>query len=160
MRKFAKISFNQFKKDIINNKNIYDNYRLPSRSTKNSAGYDIYAIESFTLKPNEIKKIPTGIKVYMNNDEFLMLLVRSSMGFKYNIRMCNQVGIIDSDYCDNYSNEGHLWICLQNHGLNDYNVKEGEAIAQAIFTKFYTVSDEEEILNERTGGFGSTNKEG
>lgn len=160
MRKFEKISFEQFKKDIIDNRKIYDNYMLPKRSTKNSAGYDFFAIKPFVLKPGEIKKIPTGLKVYMNSDEFLMIVVRSSMGFKHNVRMCNQVGIIDFDYSDNSSNGGHMWISLQNHGLNDYNVKEGDAIAQAIFMKYYTVDNEEEIFNERTGGFGSTNKEG
>lgn len=160
MRKFEKISFAQFKKDIIDNRTIYDNYVLPKRSTKNSAGYDLFAIKSLVLKPGEVKKIPTGVKVYMNSDEFLMIAVRSSMGFKYNVRMCNQVGIIDYDYSDNPSNEGHIWISLQNHGLTDYNVREGEAIAQGIFMKYYTIDNEEEISNERTGGIGSTNKEG
>ena len=37
-----------------------------------------------------------------------MLLVRSSMGFKYNVRLCNQVGIVDSDYYNNPDNEGHM----------------------------------------------------
>ena len=104
-------------------------------------------------------KIPTGVKVNMNNDEVLMLFVRSSMGFKYNIRMCNQVGILDSDYYNNSSNEGHIWIKIQNEGDKEYIVKKGEAICQGVFTKFLTVDNEEEINNERKGGFGSTNKE-
>ena len=36
--------------------------------------------------------------VYMEDDEVLLLLDRSSMGFKYNVRFCNQVGVIDADY--------------------------------------------------------------
>ena len=41
--------------------------------------------------------------------EFLGIYIRSSLGFKYNIRMCNQVGIIDADYYNNKDNEGHIF---------------------------------------------------
>ena len=44
MRKFEKISFEQFKKDIKDDKNLYDEYLKPSRGTKNSAGYDFSEI--------------------------------------------------------------------------------------------------------------------
>ena len=159
MRKFEKISFEQFKKDIKDDKNLYDEYLKPSRGTKNSAGYDFKAILPFTLKPNEIKKIPTGMKVTMKDDEVLLVVVRSSMGFKYNIRMCNQVGVMDKDYYNNPNNEGHMWIALKNEGDKEYTVEKGEAFAQGMFIKYLTVDDEEEITKERTGGFGSTNKE-
>lgn len=157
MRKFEKISYEQFKNDIVDDKDLYNSYVIPSRSTKKSAGYDFKAIEEFTIRPNEIKKIPTGIKVSMNSDEVLLLIVRSSMGFKYNIRMCNQVGVIDSDYYNNVNNEGHMWVSLKNEGDKEYTVKAGEAFVQGIFTKFLTVDNEEEINNERNGGLGSTN---
>lgn len=159
MRKFEKISFEQFSKDVKNDQELYNSIKLPKRSTKYSAGYDFYSIYDFILKPNEIIKIPTGIKIQMNEDEMLMLVVRSSQGFKYNVRMCNQIGIFESDYYNNETNEGHAWIKLQNHGDKNYVVKKGDAICQGIFTKFLTVDDEEEILNERKGGIGSTSKE-
>ena len=157
MRKFEKISFEQFSKDIKDDKNMYDAYNLPRRKTKYSAGYDFFAIEDFELTPGEIKKIPTGIKAIYPGDEALMLFVRSSMGFKYNVRMCNQVGIIDSDYYNNPSNEGHMWVALQNHGDKVFKVKAGESFVQGLFMKYYVTDEEEEIKNERTGGFGSTN---
>lgn len=158
MRKFKKISFEQFKKDIINDKKIYNEYELPIRSTLTSAGYDFKAISTFELKPGEIKKIPTGVKVQLNNDEFLMIVVRSSMGFKYNVRMCNQIGIIDSDYYNNENNEGHIWIALQNEGNKTYIVNRNDSFAQGIILKYLTVDDEEKIINERIGGLGSTDK--
>ena len=157
MRCFEKISFEQFKKDIQNNQVLYNEYELPKRSTKHSAGYDFFAIEEFTLKPGELIKIPTGYKVKMETDEMLMLLVRSGMGFKYNVRMCNQVGIIESDYYNNESNEGHMFIKLQNHGEKDFVVKKGDAYAQAIFTKFL-ITDDDNAEGLRIGGIGSTNK--
>ena len=158
MRCFEKISFEQFSKDILDDKKIYNIYSLPKRKTKCSAGYDFFAIEDFDIQPGEIKKIPTGIKAMFPEDEALMLFVRSSMGFKYNVRMCNQVGIIDADYYNNPSNEGHMWIALQNHGEKIFRVKSGESFAQGLFMKYLVTDDEEEIIENRNGGFGSTNK--
>ena len=80
------------------------------------------------------------------------------MGFKYNVRMCNQVGVIDADYYNNNDNEGHMWIKIQNEGDKDYIVKKGDAMIQGIFMKYLKVDNEEIIENERIGGIGSTNK--
>lgn len=158
MRKFEKISFEQFKKDIKDDKNLYDEYSLPKRGTRCAAGYDFYSLYDYTLKPGEIMKVPTGIKVCMEEDDVLFLIDRSSMGFKYNVRMCNQVGVIDADYYNNNDNEGHMWIKIQNEGDKDYIVKKGDAMIQGIFIKYLKVYDEGIIENERIGGIGSTNK--
>ena len=155
MRKFEKVSIDEFSKYY--DKKLYEEYDLPKRMTSHSAGYDFFAIEGFTIKPGEIKKIPTGYKATFGNDEMLMILVRSSMGFKYNVRMTNQVGIIESDY-NNIDNEGHMFVSLQNEGDRDFVVKKGEGYAQGIFTKFL-ICDDDVITNERKGGLGSTNKE-
>ena len=72
-----------------------DDILLPVRKTKCSAGYDFISFLDIVIKPGEIVKVPTGVKVKLNEDEYLSIYVRSSMGFKYNIRMCNQVGIVD-----------------------------------------------------------------
>lgn len=156
-RWFEKISFDQFKKDISDNKVIYDSYVLPVRKTKYSAGYDFIAINDFSIKPSESVKIPTGYKVKMMEDEVLLVLVRSSMGFKYNVRMMNQVGVIESDYYNNIDNEGHIWVALKNEGNETYYVKRGDSYAQGIFTKFLTCGDIP--MSDRVGGIGSTDKE-
>lgn len=156
-RYFKKISFEQFKKDIKDDKKLYEEYNLPQRQTKYSAGYDFEVIEEFSLNPGESKKIPLGVKANFNNDEMLMIVIRSGIGFKHNIRMCNQVGIIDSDYYNNNANEGHLFIKLQNESDKVFIAKKGERICQGIFIKFLTVDNEDEITRKRTGGFGSTN---
>lgn len=157
-RKFEKISLKQFLKDTNLTEDDYNTYNIPSRSTKYSAGYDFESLVDFTLKPGEIIKLPLGVKVQMNEDEMLMLVVRSSQGFKYNVRMCNQVGIFESDYYNNIGNEGHMFLALQNHGDQDYIVKKGEKICQGIFVKFLTTDNEDEINKERIGGLGSTGK--
>lgn len=157
MQKFEKISFEQFKKDIEDNKELYDSYHLPVRKTKESAAYDISFLYDGVLHPGEVKKYPTGIKVCMEEGTFLMIVVRSSMGFKYNVRLCNQVGIIDKDYYENPTNEGHLFIALQNEGERDFIYHKGDAIVQGIFMRYYKV-DDDKVEKIRTGGFGSTNK--
>ena len=149
MRKFEKISFEQFKKDIKDDENLYKSYNLPKRGTKSAAGYDFYALYDYTLKPGEIMKIPTGIKVCMEEDDALFLIERSSMGFKYNVRMCNQVGVIDADYYNNDDNEGHMWIRIQNEGDKDYIVKKGEGMIQGIFIKYLKTDDDIENKVER-----------
>lgn len=158
MRCFEKVSFEEFKKRTNLSLEDYNYYNLPKRSTKHSAGYDFEVLNDFTIKSKEIVKIPTGIKANMNEDEVLMLFIRSSLGFKYNFRMCNQVGIIDSDYYNNPDNEGHIFICIQNEGNEEKSFKKGDKIVQGIFTKFLTTLNEEEITNKRNGGIGSTNE--
>ncbi|MDY6072125.1 MAG: dUTP diphosphatase [Bacilli bacterium] len=159
MRKFEKISFEQFKKDIKDDKELYESYLLPTRSTKRSAGYDIRSLEEYTLKPGESKAFTTGLKVSMNEDEVLYLYSRSSMGYKYNVTLSNSVGVIDSDFYNNPDNEGHFRVKLINHGNKNFEVKIGDRIAQGVFMKYLIVDEEEEIKNDRIGGIGSTNKE-
>lgn len=151
-RCFEKISFEQFKKDISNDEKLYSTYAMPKRKSKSSAGYDFFAVCDFIIKPGEIKKVPTGIKAKFQEDEILLLFVRSSMGFKYNVRMCNQVGIIDADFYNNVDNEGHMWFALQNEGDKDFVVKAGDGIGQGIFIKYLTCGDEvKDIRTDWTG---------
>ena len=157
MRKFEVISKEEFNKKLCE-KCDYKDIKLPVRTTKHAAGYDFISPFAFELKPGEIIKVPSGIKACMNEDEYLAILVRSSMGFKYNIRLCNQVGIIDSDYYNNEGNEGHIFIALQNEGDKVFEANVGDNIAQGIFLKYNTIDNEEEIKSSRSGGMGSTNK--
>ena len=153
MRDFEKISFEQFRKDIKDDIELYNEYSLPKRDSVYTAGYDIYLLEELTIKPGERKKVPTGIKSYFDKEEVLLLVVRSSMGFKYNIRLCNQVGIIDADYYNNKDNEGHIWLMIQNEGEKEYNFKKGEAIAQGLFMKYLTTKSDKSINIQRKSDY-------
>ena len=158
MRKFEKISFEQFVKDVKDDRMLYDNIELPKRSTKTSAGYDIRSLEDGIIKPGQTMIFKTGLKVCMNPDEVLYIYSRSSQGYKYNVCLINSVGVIDSDYYNNPDNEGHFSVKLINLGDKDFEVKVGDKIAQGVFMKFLTVDDEEEIKGKRKGGLGSTGK--
>ena len=157
MRYFEKISIEQFKKDIADDLDLYNNYMLPKRATKYSAGYDFFAINDITIKPGEIVKIPTGYKAKFNNDEALLLMMRSGLGFKYNLRFTNQIGLIESDYYNNESNEGHMWVSIQNEGKEEITIKKNNAYCQSVFIKFL-ITDDDNVTNIRKGGLGSTDR--
>ena len=153
MRKFEKISFEEFKKSVKDDKKLYEEYKLPTRNSTNAVGYDIYLLEDIEIKPNEIMKLPTGVKACFNQDEVLLLIVRSSTGFKYNIRLVNQVAVIDSDYYNNEDNEGHLFIKIQNEGDQVLNFKAGYALVQGVFMKYLITDDDQNLNNKRKSDY-------
>ena len=153
-RGFEIIGDDQF--DIAFEKYAEVKIKLAKRSTKESAGYDVYAPFDIHLKPNEDIKIPTGLRAYMQPGEVLLVFPRSGLGFKYYTRIANTIGVIDSDYYFS-DNEGHIFVKLRNEGDKDLNIKQGEAFCQMIFMPFLLVDgDDFENGNNRNGGFGST----
>ena len=108
-----------------------------------------------TLKPT---LVPTGIKAYMQTDEFLQLANRSSNPLKRFLLLANGVGVIDADYYNNPDNEGHIMFQFVNFGVTDVTIKKGERIGQGIFLPFLK-ADQDETMGTRTGGFGSSNQE-
>lgn len=153
MRDFEKISFEQFCQDIGESKELYDNYKLPIRDSKLTAGYDLFLIQDLEIKPNEIVKIPTGIKAYFEEDEVLLIVVKSSTGFRYNIRLVNQVGVIDADYFNNKDNEGHIYVKVQNEGEKIVKFKAGEALVQGIFLKYLVTKTDINLGIERNSDY-------
>ena len=117
---------------------------LPIRATHHAAGYDFEAAEDclvpsiwkvllknkqllnendgFSLGDENRKHlkstlVPTGIKSYMGEDEFLQLANRSSNPIKNQLLLPNGIGVIDSDYYGNESNEGHIYFQFIKIGL-------------------------------------------
>ena len=135
------------------------NINLPVRKTKSSAAYDIEAAEQIILPRYEKGMapilIPTGLKAYMQEDEVLFIYPRSSSPKKQGILFPHSVGVIDSDYYENCTNDGHIYIQCINIKNEDVVIEKGERIAQAIFQK-YLVVDNDKADGIRTGGFGST----
>lgn len=165
--KFEKVSRDRFVADWLDTfggdeaaaAQVYESIKLPKRATKGSAGYDFYSPLTFTLKPGETIKIPTGIRASMREDYVLMVFPRSGLGFKFRLQLNNTVGIIDSDYY--YSdNEGHIFIKLTNDS-NEGKTMElaaGNGFAQGIFLAF-GVTEDDDVTETRNGGFGSTTKQ-
>ena len=128
---------------------------LPKRQTSKSSGYDFYLPYDVEIKKGSQVLICTGVKVKLEDDEFLGIFIRSSMGIKKGLNLSNQVGIIDSDYYGNIDNDGHIMISIRNVGSSDVALKKGDRIAQGIIMKYFTTSDDDVNIT-REGGFGST----
>ena len=130
---------------------------VPKRSTGGSAGYDFICPFDVCIKPGEIAKIPTGIKVELDKDKFLGIYIRSSFGTKRNLELTNKVCIIDSDYYNNERNEGHILEFVRNNNNVPVTIKQGEAFCQGIIQTFFTVEGDEYGKGpKRVGGIGST----
>ena len=133
---------------------------LPVRKTKHSAGYDVEAAEDVVIPPYtpgaKPTLIPTGLKAYCMEDEWYMLVNRSG-GPKKGFVMANSIGVIDSDYYNNETNDGHFYFQYWNFNNEDLVIHKGDVIGQVIFQKYLLV-DDDAAEGARTGGFGSTDK--
>lgn len=159
--------------------------KMPVRATHQAAGYDFEAAEDCLVpaiwkallknKQSSNEKddfslgeenrrylkstlVPTGIKAYMGHDEFLQLANRSSNPIKNQLLLPNGIGVIDSDYYNNESNEGHIYFQFINYGIKDYLIKKGDRIGQGIFLPFLKADNERATDTNRSGGFGSSGK--
>ena len=128
---------------------------LPTRGSSTAMAYDFYSTDEWHVAPNAIVKIWTDVKAYMQENECLIINVRSSMGGKF--MLANTSGWIDSDYYSNEGNDGNIGIFLKNISNEVQVIKKGDRIAQGAFFNFL-VADNGNTDNVRTGGFGSTNK--
>ena len=128
---------------------------LPTRGSSTAMAYDFYANDYYTAHPNEVVKVWTDVKAYMQENECLILNVRSSMGGKF--MLANTQGWVDQDYYSNESNDGNIGIFLKNISRETQYIKKGDRIGQGAFFNFL-VADNGNTDAIRTGGFGSTNK--
>lgn len=126
---------------------------IPKRQTKNSAGYDFYIPQDIIINPNEKISIPLGVAVKMGESEVLLINIRSSIGMKQGVILSNIQGVIDSDF---YPNEIHLGLWNTSNEIRHYS--KGERLCQGIFINYLTADENEEELQERKGGIGSTDK--
>lgn len=165
--RFERVSEEQFIQGFLDSfpeknrqeaQSAYQGLRLPVRATRGSAGYDFFLPCSLTLEPGETVKIPTGVRVRMEQDWVLQLYPRSGLGFKYRLQLNNTVGIIDSDYY-NSDNEGHIFAKITNDSNEGKTLKleAGEGFMQGIFLP-YGVTEDDEAEGIRNGGFGSTGR--
>lgn len=161
--RFEKVSREQFERDWEEifgtkpNDDMYDKIKIPRRATKKSAGYDFFAPFTFMLGPGETITLPTGIRVFLQNNQCLMLLPRSGLGFKYRLQLDNTIGCVDADfvYADN---EGHIRAKITNDSkeYRTCTVDAGKAFMQGVILQYCQVDDEDDPEQDRKGGFGST----
>ena len=162
--KFEKVSRKQFIEACANNypyvldiiSKWYEDIKLPNRGTAGSAGYDFRSPMDVNIIPEDSFIFVTGIRCRMLPQYFLMIVPRSSLGFRYKLTLDNTVGIIDSDYY-NSDNEGHIMIKVTNNSDKTLVVKAGDKIAQGIFLP-YIKTDDDDVTENRNGGIGITGR--
>ena len=134
------------------------NNSLPAYETIHSAGMDLKAFlsESVLLKPMQRQLIPTGIFIELPEGYEAQIRPRSGLAFKHGITVLNSPGTIDADY------RGEIKVLLINFGDTDFEIKNGERIAQMIVSRHEkAIWVETNELNETTrgaGGYGHTGK--
>lgn len=109
---------------------------------------------SFDCRPT---LVPTGVKIYLDEDKTFDIQARSSLPRKNWLIVANAPGLIDADYVDNPDNEGHIFVQLINLAPFPFTIKKGEKFAQGVIRQYFTV-DNDTHGGKRMGGFGSTNK--
>lgn len=144
---------------ILKVKKLRENAKMIQRATKGSAGMDLHAcIDSeITIEPGEIKVIPTGLAIALQNENYVAYIyARSGLAIKHGITLANCVGVVDSDY------RGEVCVGLTNISKNPYTIMPDERIAQLVIAPVCicdAVEVEDLDSTERgEGGFGSTGK--
>ena len=131
---------------------------VPKYATNGSAGFDLFCNndEDIIAKPNEVVKVPTGIKISIPEGYFGAVYPRSSAGIKHRISLANTTGIIDSDY------RGEVKLFLVNNSDKDYVISKGDRLAQLVIQPFVQVDieivDSLDNTERGEGGIGSTGK--
>lgn len=131
---------------------------IPAYETEGSAGMDLKAVlnETVVLAPGERKLIPTGLFIELPQGYEAQVRARSGLAIKHGITLINCVGTIDSDY------RGEIQVPLVNLGQDDFEIKNGERIAQMVIAKYEQVSwkitDELSETERGAGGFGHTGR--
>ncbi|EJD00797.1 dUTP diphosphatase, partial [Fomitiporia mediterranea MF3/22] len=133
-------------------KRLSDRAFLPTRGSAFAAGYDLYSAEKKVVPARGKALIDTQISIAVPLGCYGRVAPRSGLASKFMID--TGAGVIDSDY------RGTVFVLLFNLSETDFEVKEGDRIAQLIIEKIETpdvveVDDLEETLRG-AGGFGST----
>ncbi len=137
-------------------KKLYHKAIIPKYQTAGAACFDLHSMDSAVIMPGEAETFSTGLAVEIPAGYVMLVYSRSGSGFKNGIRLCNSVGVIDSDY------RGCVGIRLHNDGTAVFLVEAGDRVAQAMIVQAPTVElvevDELSDTDRGAGGFGSTNK--
>ena len=131
---------------------------LPKRGSKHSAGYDFYATEDIYCPAHGLSKLSfTNVKVFMPWNEYLAIMIRSSLAVKHGLQVAQGTAIIDADYANNPDNDGNIGIAIVNNSNEDYVIKKGERFCQGVFHQ-YEITIDDNADGERNGGYGSSGK--
>ena len=137
-------------------KRLNDLAKIPTRGSKFSAGYDLYAAtdKDVQIPPHSTVKIGTGLAMDLPSGYFGAIVARSGIATKRGLRPANALGVCDEDY------KGEYIVALHNDTTETKTVQAGERIAQLVLLPYQTIDfkevDELHDTERGIGGFGST----
>jgi len=135
-------------------KKLHPDARLPTPATKDSAGFDLYAMEGGRLVPGERKLVKTGIAMALEPFSVGLICPRSGLALKRGVTVLNAPGVIDADY------RGELGVILVNLSQERFYYDVGDRIAQLVVFRYPLVRawevDELSPTDRGSGGFGSS----
>ena len=129
---------------------------LPKYESKSSAGMDLRACLDtiMVLRPLDRAMVKTGLYIQMPLGVEAQVRPRSGLAIKSGVTVLNSPGTIDSDY------RGEICVILINLSNEDFEIKNGDRIAQLVFAKHESVDLEVIGSLEKSArgesGFGST----
>ncbi|MGN1398854.1 MAG: dUTP diphosphatase [Erysipelotrichaceae bacterium] len=137
-------------------KRLNDDAIIPTRGSKEAAGFDLYASKGTVIKPNSTVAVEVGLSLEIPQGYFGGVFARSGLASKEGIRPANCVGVIDSDY------RGEIKVMLHNDSDCERIIEKGQRIAQLIIIPYLNVNivESEQLSETERGnkGFGSTGK--
>lgn len=143
-------------------KRLTETAKLPTRANATDAAYDVYADETCVIPAGQVIAVSTGIAIASPDvkigelpvSTYVRVAPRSGLAVKQSLDTF--AGVIDKGY------RGELKVALYNASADDYQVAQGDRIAQLIVTLILTPDvkevDELNDTSRGTGGFGSTGK--
>jgi len=133
---------------------IHPNATIPEYHTSGAAAFDLSVIEDVTIVPKESAFLRTGLVFGIPDSHVMLIFGRSSLFKKHGLRLGNQVGVLDSDFC---GPEDECLIFVWNPGDSPIEVKALTRLAQAIIIpRPRVIFEEGEPLGKTRGGWGST----
>jgi dUTP pyrophosphatase len=129
---------------------------LPSYATSGSAGLDLRADVSLTLRPGQRALVPTGLAIAVPPGYEGQVRPRSGLALRDGVTCLNSPGTLDADY------RGELCVILVNAGQEEVAVARGERIAQLVVAPISRAElvevAELPATGRGAGGFGHTGR--
>ncbi|HFJ5006007.1 dUTP pyrophosphatase [Staphylococcus aureus] len=154
---------------------LSENARMPERTHKTDAGYDIFSAETVVLEPQEKAVIKTDVAVSIPEGYVGLLTSRSGVSSKTHLVI--ETGKIDAGYHGNlginiiasngyitpgvFDIKGEIDLSDAIRQYGTYQINEGDKLAQLVIVPIWTpelkqVEEFESVSERGAKGFGSS----
>ena len=136
---------------IVLFKQLTEGAKAPRKNKPSDAGFDLHAVGEFILEPSGRVVVPTGFACQPPTGYAGFIWPRSGLAANDGIDVLG--GLVDQGY------RGEVRVVLVNHGSKQIQIKDGDRVAQIVFSAYLTESALVDTLDESDRGalgFGSS----